>query len=130
MDKQELETLLEKYITGELGPMERARLAQLVEQPGQQETLEGFVHEVMMSDEFAGQHDERVKEAIMAQLEKRMAQRPGEKVRKMFFIRWAAAAAVVILLAGGAWLWRSGRSEVPAPVARQPVHDVPPGHEG
>ena len=130
MDKQELETLLEKYIMGELDPMERARLAQLVEQPGQQETLEGFVQQVMMSDEFAGQHDERVKEAIMTQLEKRMARRPGEKVRKVFFIRWAAAAAVVILLAGGAWLWRSGRSEVPAPVARQPLHDVPPGHEG
>jgi len=132
MDNQELETLLEKYITGELNPTERARLAQLVEQPGQQETLEGFVHQVMMSDEFAGQHDERVKEAIMAQLGKRMAERPGEKASggRLFFIRWAAAAAVVILLAGGAWLWRSGRSEVPASVAQQPVHDVPPGHEG
>src|SRR6185503_3098074 len=114
MHKQELETLLEKYITGELDPMERARLAQLVEQPGQQETLEGFVHQVMMSDEFAGHENGRVKEAIMAQLEKRMTEKTSGG--RLFFIRWAAAAAVVILLAGGAWVCRSGRTEMPAPV--------------
>jgi len=130
MDNQELGILLEKYITGDLSPAQRTRLAQLVEQPGQQEALEGFVHQVMMSDAFAGQHEERVKEAIIAQLEKRMAERPGGQGARVFSIRWAAAAAVVILLAGGAWLWSRGKSEAPASMAQQPLHDVPPGHEG
>jgi len=128
MDNHELEILLEKYITGDLSPTERARLAQLIQQPGQQETLEGFVHQVMMSEEFMGHGDERIKEVIMARLGERMTEKaPGGR---LFFIRWAAAAAVVILLAGGAWLWRSGRAEKPVSVAQQPVHDVPPGHEG
>ncbi|MBN8854588.1 MAG: hypothetical protein BGO55_21905 [Sphingobacteriales bacterium 50-39] len=130
MDNQELGILLEKYITGDLSPAERMRLAQLIGQPGQQENLEGFVRQVMMSDDFAGGDDVRIKEAIMARLEKGMAELPGEKASRVFFIRWAAAAAVVILLAGGAWLWHAGTSEKPPSVAQQPVHDVLPGHEG
>jgi len=130
MDNQELGILLEKYITGDLSHSERVRLAQLVGKSGQQETLEGFVRQVMLSDDFAGGDDGRIKEAIMAQLEKRMAEGRGGKASRVFFIRWTAAAAVVILLAGGAWLWRTGASEKPASVAQQPARDVAPGHEG
>jgi ferric-dicitrate binding protein FerR (iron transport regulator) len=140
MEKLELQLLLDKYITGELSQAERARLAELAGQPAQEATLEGFVRQVMMTDEFAGRDEPRVKEAILAHLEKNMGAIPTGDLpagavtmrpyQRRAFLRYAVAAAVLVILAGSVWLWRAGRAGTPASIAEQPVRDVAPGHEG
>lgn len=128
MDNRELEILLDKYITGDLTPAEKVRLAELAGQPAQEKALEGFVRQVMMGDEYAGVDDLRVKGAIMVQLEEAISRKTPR--RRLVFLRYAAAAAVLIILAGSVWLWRSASSASSGGLAQQPVHDVAPGREG
>ncbi|MDO6430439.1 DUF4974 domain-containing protein [Flavitalea sp. BT771] len=125
MDNQELAVLLDKYTTGELSPSERIRLAELIDLPGNEGTLEDFVRQVMTSDDFAGLGEPRVKEAILSHLDRRIA-----PPRRISLPRYAAAAAILLLLAGGFWLWRAGRPGTQPGVAQQAAHDVAPGHEG
>ena len=125
MDNQELAVLLDRYITGELSPPERARLAEFIGQPGHEEILEGFVQQVMTSADFAALDEPHVKQAILAHLDRKMA-----PPRRISFPRYAAAAAILLLLAGGFWLWRAGRSTAQPAIVKQAAHDIAPGHEG
>jgi transmembrane sensor len=125
MDNQALAVLLDRYMTGELSPSERARLAELIDQPGHEGTLEGFVRQVMTSDDFAALDEPHVKQAILAHLDRKIA-----PPRRISFPRYAAAAAILILLAGGFWLWRAGRPATQQGTAQQGAHDVAPGHDG
>lgn len=126
MNNRELEILLDKYITGDLTPAEKVRLAELSGQPAQEEALQGFVRQVMMSDEYAGAPEPRIRERILEHLDKNRV-RPS---RRLYFLRYAAAAAVVIILAGGAWLWRAKSQVSSSELVQQPMQDVAPGREG
>jgi len=125
MDNQELAILLDKYTTGELSLPERARLAELIDLPGHERTLEDFVRQVMTSDDYAALDEPHVKQAILAHLDKKIA-----PPRRISFPRYAAAAAILLLLTGGFWLWRASRPAAQQGIAQQAAHDVAPGHEG
>lgn len=136
MNRQQVENLLDKYITGDLAPAERQQLAEVLNEPEHVETLENFAREIMLSDNFAAMDHPGVKEAILAHLETKIGQPAGPRrtipLRRVIplrrtFIRYAAAAAIILLFSG-AWIWFAKREDK-IPVVAQ-THDIPPGHDG
>jgi transmembrane sensor len=126
MEQQELTILLDKYLTGELSPEERVRLAELAASPGSDEVLEKFVGAVMTNEEVGDLNDPVIAASILGFLEKRM-----KPVRhRITYMRWMAAAVVLGLLAGGVWFWQSRGRGAGTAVAASIVHDVAPGQEG
>jgi len=131
MDPQQLEILLDRYLTGELTPEERIVLAEAIGQPEHSDVLNKFVQDTLLDEDLSkGLDDPAVKVAIERRLDEAKASRQ-RIVRIPKFIRFTAAAAVILVIAGVVYISQSTRGKTPI-AATQPAasHDVAPGHEG
>lgn len=135
MNQQLFKRLLEKYITGELSPDEKARLQELILLPEYEQTLEAFVQEIMLSDDFSNIDSPEIRSGILTYLDQHINAEdttPVIPIRRRFLSigRYAASVIFLLLLSGtGYFIWQRSRHRIPAPaIAVQ--HDAPPGHNG
>ncbi|WP_431215918.1 FecR domain-containing protein [Puia sp. P3] len=130
MNAQQLNHLLDRYLTGELSPEERIALAETIGRPEHRDALERLTREVLTADDLsAGLDDPAAKSAIIAHLDAAMAAQ-RRRLRIPHYVRYAAAAVVLLAVAGLVYFAGSAKNE--RSIARQPAvtHDVAPGHEG
>lgn len=149
MNQQLFKRLLEQYIAGELSSEGKARLQELIHLPEYEQTLEAFVQEIMLSDDYSNVDSPEIKSGILTYLDQHInveagnaAPRETEKaarekahpiipIRRRFpaIGRYAAAAIVLILLSGAGYLvWKKNHQTLNPPIAIQ--HDAPPGRNG
>jgi transmembrane sensor len=140
--KQELfESLLDKYMLGELTPEDKILLAEMIREPQYEQVLDRFAREIMLSDEFTGLESPRIKAGILENLEVRMklledqrmtGQRmPLRRGRIVPVMRYAAAAMIGLLMLGGGYLlWHHYSDNRRMAKLGQVAHAVIPGHNG
>jgi len=131
MDPQQLETLLDRYLTGELTPEQRKTLAEAIGQPEHSDVLNKFVQHTLLDEDLSKGLDDP---AVKAEIEWHIGEFKAGKVHTLRvpkFVRFAAAAAAILAVAGVVYISRSTRGKTPI-AATQPAatHDVAPGHEG
>ena len=129
MDRQQLEILLDRYVTGELSAQERIALAEAIGHPEHKEALERLVQNILMQDFATGLDDPHMKTAILAHLDEAKAIRQ-RTVRIPKFIRYTAAAAVILAVVGVVYITQSTPAKMPIALKPAVRHDVAPGHEG
>jgi len=134
MDRQQLEILLEKYITGDLTTAERQQLAEAAGQPGNDDALEVFVRATLVTDDTGTVSHPAVREAVLTGLAEKMGTPrigQGRRPRVIRFVRLSAAAVIIVLFVGGAFLaWQARRTEATLVAEVPAVQDVAPGRNG
>ncbi|MBS1605773.1 MAG: FecR domain-containing protein, partial [Bacteroidetes bacterium] len=131
MDPQQLQKLLDRYLTGELTPEQRKRLAEAIGQPEHSDVLEKFAQDTLLDEDLSrGLDDPAVKAAIEQRLDA-----AGAGGRRTFripkFVRYAAAAAVLVVVAGLVYIIDFDSKHENFPPRQQiATYDVAPGHEG
>ena len=113
MNEENVKDLLDQYLTGSITNEGKARLALLLEQPGNQAQLEFLMKENFHSDRFLIEEDPKLRDEIQTWLKQRMME-SGDKettiavinrtpVKRMFWRRMAAAAVIGLVLLSGAY---------------------------
>lgn len=137
MDTNRLQFLLDKYLSEDIPPPERAELFHLVNDPAHLEQLEQIIDRQLLLRSFEIDLAEEIKADIRHHFEPVLstanassgaALRPAHRVH--FLRRWGWAAAAILVLGLGAYLWSIQLTEKPAVTQRSPVpmqNDVLPG---
>jgi transmembrane sensor len=139
MNQEIFRHLLNQYVAGELSADDKASLIELLDQPGNEDALDSFVMDVMLSDDPEKIEDPAIQASIHAYLDKHMGGIPAATpVISMPVLRrnkiWLAAATIVLLAGTAAFFLFSGRSSKTIDkignVAQRYKNDLPPGTRG
>lgn len=103
MSQETFRQLLYQYISDGLSVGEKAQLQKMMQQPEYAETLDAFVREIMVSEDFPAVQDPAIKAQIDSFLAKHI--NDSEKIHQINSRFWLRIAAAVIILIGTAGLF-------------------------
>lgn len=117
-DQMNMETLIFKYLRGELSESERKELDEWLEDERNKRVFSRLVdkHRIMMKMERLDEYDWR---RSWGQIERKLHGR-----RRLHWGRWAVAASLVGIAVLGVWMFAGEREDVPSMVT---VHRIEPG---
>lgn len=129
-DKNDIQTLIEQYLTGTLSPEDKDRLQSILDDPACQQVLEELADQQLeerLKQEytFPGTHD-RVKSAVLQHI------RQPVVIRRLSFVRkWGWAAAILLLIGAGVVAVMTGINKKDNGIAEIKIPaDVAPGRNG
>ena len=140
MNVENVNDLLDQYLTGTITNEGKARLALLLEQAENQEKLESLMKENFHSDRFLIEEDPKLRDEIQKWLKLRMMESGEEKsqatvvsrtpVKRMYWLRIAAASVIGLVLLSGAYLLlmkKDGGEVIPNNKPALSIKDIAPG---
>jgi ferric-dicitrate binding protein FerR (iron transport regulator) len=131
MSQERFRQLLNQYISDELSPAEKAELQQMMQQPEYAETLDAFVREIMVSEQFS----EIDSPVVKAQLDNYLSKHIDYKksIHRLSPRLWLRVAAAIIVLLGTAGLFfyfnQPQRNIAATHVSKQQQDVLPPAND-